>query len=118
MKELAGSAANTFFLPCDKDGIQTRIEVVLLHSEVTYHPALSGMEKSRSLDAFRFLASPKELLNLANHFTELVDAARQQEAKVRGWTDEEIDKAPPPNAEFSRQAGLPAQVGCNARLGG
>lgn len=98
MKELAGSAANTFFLPCENDGIQARIEVVLLHSEVTYHPAVSGMEKGRSLEAFRFVAGIKGLRDLAGHFVELADAAMQQEAKIRGWSED--DEKAPPNAKL------------------
>lgn len=88
MKELAGSAGNTFFLPDEKDGIAARIEVVLLHSEVTYHPAVYGMDKSRSIEAFRFVASVKGLRELAQHLNELADVSAKLESEIRGWTDE------------------------------
>lgn len=91
MKELAGSAANTFFLPHEDDGIVARVEVVLLHSEVTYLPSVEGMRKDRSLETFRFVASVKQLTELATHFTAMAEAAMKQEAEIRGLAE---DKEP------------------------
>lgn len=83
MKELVGTAVNFALAEGAKDGFVGTAEIIMVLSEPQYHVDMSGqMNRSRSIEQFRFAASVKGLRSFAKSFNEYADALAALEKRV------------------------------------